>query len=144
MKHKSLKLALGLALGIAGASLVYAAETPQPVERFNGTTLWFESWGSLSKATLIVEGPEGNVWEFYTESGAPKFQLEGDGKAVDGIYRYELTAATTEKQKIKRLANTANNGRGENASDTASVAFYMNGVFSVVRGVITAIPDINE
>ena len=61
--------------------------------------------------------------------------------ALDGIYRYELRAATEEQSKI---VNQIDNGRGDDARDTAAVPFYASGYFEVSRGAIITPEDIKE
>ncbi|WP_069301095.1 hypothetical protein [Neptunicoccus sediminis] len=124
-----------------GLFLAGAAFANEPVERTDTTTLWFESWGSLSNATLVVSGPDGFVTNILAEKGSPKFYLRDAAPVTDGVYRYELTAATTEKIKLR---NQLNNGRGENQKDEIAKPFQMGGSFVVSRGVITKQEDIVE
>ena len=121
-----------------GATAVFANE---PVERTNTTTLWFESWGSLSNATLVVSGPDGSITDLAAAKGTPTFHLRDAAPVVDGVYRYELTAATTEKIKLR---NQIDNGRGEAQKDEIAKPFQMGGFFIVSRGVITKKEDIVE
>ncbi|MDE4063469.1 MAG: hypothetical protein P1U91_15590 [Pseudophaeobacter sp. bin_em_oilr2.035] len=110
-----------------------------PVQQHNSNALWFENWTGLSKATLVVAGPDGTVTRVFAEAGTPVFEL-GRGEVLDGIYRYELKAATEETVKI---INPIDNGRGE-SSDSRTKPFYMNGAFQVSRGVIIVPEDIRE
>ncbi|GGA29479.1 hypothetical protein [Neptunicoccus cionae] len=113
----------------------------EPQERTDTTALWFESWGSLSNATLVVSGPDGFITNIVAEKGTPRFYLRDAAPVTDGVYRYELTAATTEKIKLR---NQLNNGRGENQKDEIAKPFQMGGSFVVSRGVITKQEDIVE
>lgn len=120
---------LGSAL-CAGTGL--AAWAAEPVEQHNSNAVWFENWTGLSNASLTVAAPNGKITNIYAESGTPVFQLPGD-EVLDGVYRYELSAATDEKVEI---VNEVDNGRGENQSNMVSKPFYTTGQFIVSRGVI--------
>lgn len=140
------QLALTAALLICGPVLMPGlipgtamAMTIDPVQQHNSNALWFENWTGLSKATLVVAGPDGTVTRVFAEAGTPVFEL-GRGEVLDGIYRYELKAATEETVKI---VNPIDNGRGESSNSRAK-PFYMNGAFQVSRGVIVIPEDIRE
>lgn len=102
--------------------------------------MWFINWIGLSNASLDVVSPTGEMTTVFAASGTPVYELDR-AKTVDGVYRFELSAATEKQVKI---ANPQNNGRGDNASDTAAESFYMTGQFIVSRGVITAPDDVVE
>lgn len=118
-----------------------AAFANEPVERTNTTTLWFEAWGTLSNATLVVSGPDGYITDITAQKGTPTFHLRDAAPVIDGVYHYELTAATDEKIKLR---NQPNNGRGEAQKDEIAKPFQMGGFFIVTRGVITKKEDIVE
>jgi hypothetical protein len=113
----------------------------EPIQRTNTTTLWFENWGTLSNATLTIVGPEDTRATVFTPSGSPKFSIIDLTPVADGIYSYELSAATDEKVTIK---NPINNGRGKAAKKEISKPFHLNGSFIVSRGVITKKEEIIE
>lgn len=115
----------------------FAAE---PVQQYNSNALWFENWIDLSNATLKVVAPDGTITDVYTATGTPVFQLNG-AEVLDGVYRYELSAASTEREKI---VNKINNGRGDAAQDDAAKPVYLNGAFTVSRGVIITPEEISE
>ena len=94
-----------LAIALAAATAAKAAE---PVEQHNSSALWFVNWVGLSNATLIVAEPDGNIVQIYAKDGTPVYQLKGE--VADGIYRYELSAATDKKEKI---VNAIDSGRGK-------------------------------
>ena len=127
---KSIFRAAVLSLSLAGAAL---AQTPQPVQQNNSNAVWFDNWTGLSNATWTIAQPDGEVITIFAASGTPVFQLVGGGQTIDGIYRYELKAATEEQVEI---TNKQNNGRGDAARDTTFKPFHMSGVFHVQRGVI--------
>ncbi|MBV7394479.1 hypothetical protein [Mameliella sediminis] len=128
-------LATALCLGLTGM-----AQAADPVAQHNSTAFWFVNWFGLNNATLDVVSPDGEITTVFAASGTPVYELDR-AKAMDGVYRYELSAATENKVKI---ANPQNNGRGDLASDMAPEAFYLSGQFVVSRGVITTPDDISE
>lgn len=111
-----------------------------PVQQNNSNTVWFENWVGLNNGTLKITIPGGELVEVFAPSGTPVFELTGR-EVVDGIYRYELSAATNNEIKI---VNPINNGRGDAARDTAAVPFYLSGAFHVARGVIVQPENIKE
>ena len=122
-----------------GSGAVFAAE-PQPVQQNNSNAVWFENWIGLSKATITVATPSGELIALYTETGTPVFQLTGN-EVLDGIYRYELSAATEEEVKI---VNKIDNGRGDATKNTTAKPFHLSGAFVVQRGVIVPLKQIAE
>ncbi|MCT8161679.1 hypothetical protein [Pseudoruegeria sp. SHC-113] len=116
---------LGISLGAASAN--------EPTEQLNSNAIWFENWVGLSNATLKVAEPSGRVVSIYAESGTPVYQLQGSTVA-DGVYTYELTAATGERTAL--LDPSENNGRGDAQQATTAVSFSMSGAFAVERGAI--------
>lgn len=124
-------------MGMMFAAVGSAAE---PVQQHNTNALWFENWGDMTNAMLKVSAPNGQMTSVETSSGTPVFQLTGPG-IVDGMYSYELSAATSEKTEI---VNQIDNGRGDNASTTEAVPFYMTGAFQVSRGVIVTPESVTE
>ncbi|WP_147114489.1 hypothetical protein [Tateyamaria sp. syn59] len=117
-----------------------AADAPQPVQQNNSNAVWFENWTGLSNTTMTIAKPNGEVVSIFAASGTPVFQLVGRD-VTDGVYRYELSAATEDRVEIK---NAQNNGRGDAAQDTAAKPFYLTGVFHVERGVIIAPQNATE
>ncbi|WP_375257052.1 hypothetical protein [Citreimonas sp.] len=126
----------------AGASLwmTQAALAADPVEQHNSTALWFVNWFGLENAILRVNAPDGRLHEVAATSGTPVFELPRSD-APDGVYRYELTAATDEREAI---VNPIDNGRGDAANDSVAKPFYRTGHFTVSRGVIVVPEDIEE
>lgn len=116
------------------------AVEPQPVQQNNSNAVWFENWTGLRQATMAVATPSGEMISIYAASGTPVFELRGN-EVMDGIYRYELSAATDEEVKI---VNKTNDGRGDASRDTAAKPFYLSGVFVVQRGVIVQLEEIIE
>ena len=130
----------GAILAVLTASVANANETPQPVQQHNSNAVWFENYAGLSNTQMTISFPDGTLETIFAKSGTPVFQLTG-AEVVDGVYRFELTAATDEKQTIK---NPINNGRGDASSNEVAVPFSMSGHFVVSRGVIITPEDLKE
>ncbi len=111
-----------------------------PKQQNNSNTIWFENWTGLRNGTLKISIPGGEHVEVFAASGTPVFELSGR-EIIDGLYRYELTAATKDEVKI---VNPVNNGRGETKRDSLSKPFYLSGSFLVSRGVITQQEQLQE
>ena len=121
-------------------SLGSATWAAEPVQQHNSNAVWFENWIGLSNASMTIAAPNGKIITVFAESGTPVYQLAADD-TQDGVYRYELSAATDEKVEI---VNKVDNGRGENSEDMVSKSFYTTGHFVVSRGVIITPEEINE
>lgn len=116
------------------------AATPEPVQLHNSNAVWFENWTGLSNATMTIVSPDGQIIEVFSASGTPVFQLSGR-QVLDGIYNYELRAATEETRKI---VNQIDQGRGDAQRDSVAVPYYATGYFVVERGVIITPETIKE
>ncbi|MCJ7874796.1 hypothetical protein [Phaeobacter sp. J2-8] len=121
-------------------ALPVQAETPRPVQQNNSNAVWFENWIGLRNATMVVSAPDGQLVSIFAASGAPVFELTGN-EVMDGIYRYELNAATEEEVKI---VNKINDGRGDVSKDTTAKPFFHSGAFIVQRGVIVELNEAEE
>ncbi|APX14303.1 hypothetical protein [Tateyamaria omphalii] len=126
-----------MSVSVAGMA---AADAPQPVQQNNSNAIWFENWTGLSNTTMTIAKPDGEVVSIFAASGTPVFELVGRD-VIDGVYRYEISAATEDRVEIK---NVQNNGRGDAAQDTIAKAFYLTGAFHVERGVIVAPENLTE
>lgn len=137
-----LRRARFLPTGLLGLFLLapLTALAVSPVEQHNSNAIWFENWTGLRNATLVVAAPDGTLTTIEAAAGTPVFQLSG-AEVLDGIYRFELRAATDEQIKI---VNPQNNGRGEAQSDSKAKPFHLNGNFTVSRGVIITPEEITE
>ncbi len=122
------------------AAFATAALAADPVQQHNSSAVWFENWQGLSNATMTIYAPTGKITVIEAKSGTPVYQLDR-AETVDGIYRYDLTAATEETVKI---VNPINNGRGDAQSDSHNVPFAMSGSFVVSRGVIVTPEIVSE
>ena len=128
------------AVTVAACGLASSVSAANPVKQHNSNAVWFENWTGLTNATLVVASPDGKITTITAPSGTPVFQLSGS-EVLDGIYRFELQAASDERVKI---ANPIDNGRGDAQSDSHAKPFLMNGSFTVSRGVIITPEEISE
>lgn len=128
---------VAVALAILAGGAGRAAE---PVGQHNTNAFWFDNWGDLTNARLTVSMPNGRIESVEAAAGTPVFQLTGPN-VLDGVYAYELSAATGEKVEI---VNPIDNGRGDSAATTANKPFYLTGAFHVSRGVIVTPETLNE
>ena len=134
-----MRIGLSLAGVLALTASVAFAASANPTEQYTSNAFWFDHWGDLSNATMKVVAPDGSIDEIFEPRGTPVYKLGAD--VMDGIYRYELTAATAETETI---VNPVDNGRGEQARNELFVPFQMQGSFVVSRGVIIVPEDIRE
>lgn len=136
-----LRAALAFAASVgalfAAAGQVWAAD---PVQQHNSNAVWFENWQGLSNASLTVAAPNGKITQIFAASGTPVFELSR-AEAMDGIYRYELRAATEEQAEI---VNKIDQGREGVQRDTVAVPYYASGQFVVERGVIIVPSEVKE
>ncbi len=137
MQRFSTRLVVSLFLSLIAGGATLAAN---PVQQHNSNAVWFENWTGLSNATLTISAPNGKVTDIHASSGTPVFQLSGS-EVLDGIYTYELRAATDERVAI---VNPQNDGRGDAQTDTEAKPFYMSGSFTVSRGVIITPEEVTE
>ena len=121
-------------------SSAFPAFAADPIQQQNSNAIWFENWASLTNATLTVATPNGEIINVFAASGTPVFKLEG-WEIMDGIYRYEMNAATPE---TKKTINKVDNGRGDASRDATQVAHYSSGSFVVSRGVIIRPKEVKE
>lgn len=132
---KTWVICLAICLGVSGP-----LQAADPLPLHNSNAFWFENWTGLSNAQLKITAPNGEITVIEAQSGTPVYQLSG-ARVLDGIYTYELSAATDETVQI---VNPIDNGRGDAQRDTAAKPFYSTGSFSVSRGVIVTPEDVKE
>ena len=134
-----MRVVTSLALGVC-MFLTAPAWAADPVEQHNSNALWFENWVGLSNATLTVVAPNGKAEKIFAAHGTPVFELSGYDVA-DGVYSYELSAATDETREV---VNQIDNGRGDAVRNTEAVPFVLSGRFVVSRGVIITPEETTE
>lgn len=146
--HRAVALAAALLLAPVAvvplltltAPAAHAQDKIDPVEQYNSQAFWFVNWTGLSNATLEVVTPAGEKQRVEAKTGTPVYEISR-AKAMDGVYRYELNAATQNKIKI---VQPIDNGRGSASRDYLLEPFYKTGRFIVSRGVIVPPDDTVE
>ena len=113
-------------------TLANTAMAADPVQQHNSNAVWFENWIGLTHGSLRVADPDGYITDVYTEEGTPVYELTGKD-VLDGVYRYELRAATDELVKNRDYQEGSLNG---NDKEYINKPFYTTGFFVVERGVI--------
>ncbi len=70
---------------------VFSAE-----ERFSGDVVQVVLDGQVHNTTLSIAGPGGYYAQAYAKAGTPMIKLSQHGPVADGIYIWQVTAATDE------------------------------------------------
>lgn len=132
-------IAIGLALSLV-VSAKEAGKDTQSIasERLSDTSVRFSSKILMNNATLSIVGPGNFQASRFLKVGTPSVELLDFGEPTDGLYHYELTAASGEAITIK---DKMNNGRGENNSHTARRGITQSGYFRVIDGKIKHFND---
>tara|TARA_R110000868_G_scaffold11644_6_gene56952 strand:+ start:24957 stop:25406 length:450 start_codon:yes stop_codon:yes gene_type:complete len=104
-------------------------------EQFVGSRLSFRAEPTLTNFTLRVSGPDGYHGEIQSARVAPTFRLADFGSVPDGLYTYEITAATTEQEVLATPAVAGADGRSGRARP-GLVGTSTTGSFRVVNGQI--------
>lgn len=120
-----------------------AAFAVDPIQQHNSNAVWFENWVGLSNATMVIAAPNGKITQIYAETGTPVFQLVR-ADAQDGVYRYELRAATEERVEIVNPIQSGREEGGDEGDGTMAKPFYSTGFFVVERGAIITPEEIEE
>jgi len=132
MKKSILSLTVGAFLGFSTA--VFGADvTP----RFESGALSFSGGRDFTNGHLLITGPDDFEAEETASKGLPVFRVKG-GRMRDGYYHFSVSAATSEKIKIKKPVD---NGRGSSARDYTLKPFYLSGMFEIKRGAIQEIDE---
>jgi hypothetical protein len=132
MRYRNIAAALCLLL--VSLPAVAMAQTVKPNQQYNSNSVWFDNWIGLSNANMRVATPDGDIIDVFAERGSPVFVLRGRTIA-DGVYRYELRAATQEKVKNRNYDKDSVTG---NDTEYYAKQLYITGSFMVKRGVIVA------
>ena len=134
MKAAAIGLAAGLALALPGA---VQANDIAADRRFTDTSVGFELKGTYSNLTLTISGPRDFHASAFARGGSPAIDLRRYGPLEDGLYTYELTAATAERVKTRTRLN---DGRAASSPIEALQPAALSGTFRVQNGAIVK-PD---
>jgi hypothetical protein len=125
MKFAAVFLSAGLVLGSAGSGLAQDL-------RVLGNAVGIAIPGTTN-ATLRVSGPNGFYMQTFSRSGSVALQLGAAGRLPDGLYHYEVTAATA--QRVPNPNRLLNSGR-MNEPAMVNVGTSRFGTFNVKNGAI--------
>ena len=131
MSLRALALGFCLALGAPG---VPHADDLLLVERCLRGDLAFDLKGPYANVTLTVAGPGESYARAFARRGAPPLRLRDFGPVDDGLYTYELTAAS---DQLLRARRGLDDGRERDAVRLRK-GVSASGSFLVVRGQIVA------
>ena len=138
MKTTILCLATCAAIGISSACL---ADDMVAAEQLGGKKSGFLLKGSLSNATLTVSGPDSFHASAFSKSGAVAIDLGESGPLEDGVYNYQITAATADLAKVR---TSLDNGRDPAVEKAQHTSMAMSGTFLVKDGAIVAPPPASK
>ena len=148
MKGKFSLLTLAVALGVSGAVMAKdtSNSTPSVSAKFSGSHVSFVANGMAGKSSLSITGPNGFAVNKSVESGLPSVDLQSEVRSKgtqlkDGVYKYEVL---TQSGDFELIADTMDNGRGENNAHYANKGVRTSGIFRVVGGQIKQFEDIKE
>ncbi len=116
---------------------VFSAE-----ERFAGDVVQVVPDGQVHNTTLSIAGPNGYYAQAYAKAGTPMIKLSQHGPVADGIYIWQVTAATDElievHNKGRRSGSTNNSGYLSTSPGTIRVnkGTAESGSFRVQNGAI--------
>ncbi len=124
---------------------VFAAE-----ERYSGDVVQVVLVGQVHNTTLSVAGPGGYYAQAYAKAGSPMIKLSQHGPVADGIYIWQVTAATDELIEVRdkglRSGGTKPSGyrRASPGTITINKGMAESGSFRVANGAILPKSDATE
>ena len=140
-------VAFAAALSVSIGAPAFASDVLNATKSLSGTRVTFSMPSGYSNATLSVAGPDGRVLQMSTSSGSPSIDIGGQNAMGDGIYTYQLTAASPQTKMVKpdptvgRDLPTKTNMRGEVA---VHVSTATSGTFLVKGGRIVDTTNMKE
>lgn len=142
---QTLFLIFWFAFGIV--SIPYAVETasfdPQPIahEKFSGSQINFVMKNDVHNITFTVGGSDGFYQQIFLENGTPTLDLSQLKEIKDGVYHYQINAASNEMVKNQ---SKSDDGRGEKTRKLINKGLQQSGHFRVVKGKIAEYKKIAE
>ncbi len=125
---------------LAAASLATPALSAE--ERFSGDVVQVVLAGQVHNTTLSVAGPGGYYAQAYAKAGMPMIKLSQHGTLTDGIYIWQVTAATDELIEVrdKGLSSGRTSGSGYRRASPGMITINKgtaeSGSFRVESGAI--------
>ncbi len=111
----------------------FAANELDAFRTLSGSEVSFSLGGAYSNSMLTISGPDGFIIRTFSKTGNPAVDLIKAKANVDGVYTYEITAASSETVTIR---NPQNNGRGGADRGTMKRGVSATGSFVVKGGMI--------
>lgn len=132
-----------LGMSCIGQAVENANDYPLPIanEKFSGSQLNFTAKNDINNVTLTVIGPDGFYQKRFSKKHIPSMDLSEFKGLKDGIYNYEITAASREMMKNE---NRLDNGRGGNDRNQVNKSLQQSGHFRLANGKIMAFEQIEE
>jgi len=129
------------AVCLSGPSWAISADGLNAFRTLSGSEVSFSLGGAYSNATLTITGPDGFYVRNFSKSGNPAVDLIKAKAKADGVYTYEITAASSETVTI---LNPQNNGRGGADRATMKRGVSATGTFVVKGGLIVDTSNVTE
>ncbi len=138
---------------IAAATLLATTlDTPtiSAEERFSGDVVQVVPDGQVFNTTLSIAGPNGYYAQAYAKAGTPMIKLSQHGKVADGIYIWQVTAATDEMIEVpdEGLRSGSSNSSGYLSTSPGMIRVNKgtaeSGSFRVQNGSILPKSDATE
>lgn len=111
--------------------------------RLTDERIGFTVQGRYTNYTLTITGPEGFVARAQGQRSAPTVRLADHGATPDGLYTYQLTAATDRIDPSARRVDQRTNGR-EPGVAAPLIGALMTGQFRVENDRIRIFEQIDE
>jgi hypothetical protein len=128
--------------GLSGASAM-EREALDAELRLSPDRVSFQVEGRYTNFTLTISGPAGYLAQAQAARSAPTVRLADYGDAPDGLYTFDLNAATDRIAAGAGRIDHAANGR-EPGAGSPRVGAYLSGNFRVVDGRIAIFEQLEE
>lgn len=129
-------------MALACANAAFAGnEIAGAQKSLNGSQILFSLGPNYFNATLTVAGPNGFYARSEASSGTVSIDLQSAGATGEGVYTYELTAASSE---TKTNPAPMNNGRGGVDNPVSQVGVSTSGTFFAQNGLIIDRSNLTE
>lgn len=108
--------------------------------RFSGTRIFFDANSDLFNFSVRVTGPNEYVGQVFSQRRPPSFRLGDHGDIADGVYQFEISAASRQSRRQVSAAMMRSNGR-DNSNQQAFDGTQTAGSFRVVNGQILVMDE---
>jgi hypothetical protein len=141
MRLTALLIAVSLAAGLGAAAA--AQVRLQGEVRLTPERIGFDVQGRYTNYTLTIGGPEGYLARAEGSRTPPTVRLADHGDVPDGVYSYQLTAATDQIDPAARRVDQRVNGR-EPGLAAPRIGAQLSGYFRVEDERIQIFEQIEE